>query len=498
MPNGAPTETEMILKEIGDIKSFMDKKVEDGLKPTRDEFARMGKGLDDVLKDVKKLRLERASRHEDGRLRVPNGKYAGYDFLDLRIAESIIMRRVAARKGKGEWVERLQEARKSLESMIDVDSVLKWEDGVRGRFDKAFPSAGTFKARVAAADKVTAWRSALVTMVTKALDSTTAGSGDELVPTFEAAELWMDVNLDTLILPLLQQITMPTNPFDVPLQLGDTNWYPSTENVQVTTTDPATAKNTITAYGLKTGVPFSDEVEEDAIIALVPEIRRSLVRNAAEVIDDVLLNADTTVTNGINSDGATIAASTAGKAQWLLGFDGLLHQGIIDNTAMLVNNNGAAVSTAMYNKALRTLGKYASGRRPGEVVFVGDVNTVLATLDISSLRDKNTAGDRFTLSSGEVGAIFGTPLIRSEQMRLADNDGKVTDSGNSTSTGRILAFNTSQWRVGFRRQIEMETDREPGKGQTTLYVSFRIGLVARGTRSSNGHTVVVRNIGSVT
>ena len=62
----------------------------------------------------------------------------------------------------------------------------------------------------------------------------------------------------------------------------------------------------------------------DAIIAMASEVRASLVRNAAEIIDDLLLNADTTATNNINAYGATISASDSGKGHWLIGFDGIL------------------------------------------------------------------------------------------------------------------------------------------------------------------------------
>ncbi len=56
-----------------------------------------------------------------------------------------------------------------------------------------------------------------------ALDSTTAGSGDELVDTQEARALWDDVNLETAVAPLFNTIQMPSNPFQIPLQLGDVN-----------------------------------------------------------------------------------------------------------------------------------------------------------------------------------------------------------------------------------------------------------------------------------
>ena len=130
------------------------------------------------------------------------------------------------------------------------------------------------------------------------------------------------------------------------------------------------------------------------------------------------------------------------------------------------------------------------------MVFVSDVNTAIKSLSIAEFETVDVAGmGRNTLSTGEILNVYGKPYVHSEQMRLADVDGKVTDAGNTTDTGRLLVFNQTQWRVGFRRQITMESDREPGKGQTTLYASFRIALTERsGTRSTATHTALQFNI----
>ena len=95
------------------------------------------------------------------------------------------------------------------------------------------------------------------------MDSTTAGSGDELVPTQEAAALWLDVNLETLIAPLFSRVDMPSNPFEIPLQLGSVNWYLGTENLAATNTALSTARQTLTAYELVAEVPWSLTLDEE-------------------------------------------------------------------------------------------------------------------------------------------------------------------------------------------------------------------------------------------
>ena len=282
-----------------------------------------------------------------------------------------------------------------------------------------------------------------------AMDSSTAGTGDELVPTGEAAALWLDVDLETMVAPLFSRVDMPTNPFEIPLQLGEVNWYPGTENLAATSTALKTARQTLTAYELVAEVPWSLTLDEDAVIAMAAEVRGSLVRNAVEVIDNVLLNGDTTLTNNINADGATISSADAGKAQWLVGFDGLLHLPLVDNTSQ-ANNHNAAVSDDMYNELRAKLGKYSV--LPSELAYIMDVNTYIRSLGVSNFRTLDKLGPNATLLRGQLGAVEGIPVIVSEQMALADADGKVTDGGNTADTGRSLPVNRSQWRVGYRRE----------------------------------------------
>jgi hypothetical protein len=288
---------------------------------------------------------------------------------------------------------------------------------------------------------------------------------------------------------------MPSDPFEIPLHVGDVEWYPGQENVSAKSSVLGTGKQTLTSRELVASVPWSLTLDEDSVVAMLPEVRRTLVRNAAEVIDDVLLNGDTTPTNGINSDGATIGTTTPGKAHWLLGFDGLLHLPLVDNTSQANNLNGS-VSAAAYNSALKMLGKY--GVRTNEAVFVTDVNTFLSSLAIEEVETVDKLGPAASILTGQLAVVYGHPLIVSEQMRLADSDGKVTDAGNSADTGRILAVNTTQWRLGYRRTISIETERDIQKRQNLMVVSLRLAFGERtNNRATATHTALQYNVTGV-
>ena len=134
----------------------------------------------------------------------------------------------------------------------------------------------------------------------------------------------------------------------------------------------------------------------------------------------------------------------------------------MDNTLQASNHNGA-VSEAMFNGVRGQLGKY--GVRPSELAYICDVNTFIKSLMVDSFRTLDKFGPQATVLTGQLGAVEGIPVIVSEQMKLADSDGKVTDDGNTTNTGRLLIVNRSQWRVGFKRELNIETVRDAQKRQ---------------------------------
>ena len=442
-------ELETIKNEVAEVREFYRQRMDADLPPLREELERLSRAVGDLTEKQRvgerQAMLARFSGGGRGgerggdRPRVPFGKYQGMDALDLACVRSVL---AAQQREPGD---------------VNPRALEDWQANLKA-----------------------------------AMDSATAGSGDELVATGEAAALWADINVDTLVAGLFTRVDMPTNPFEIPLQLGDVSWYPGTENTATTETALTTGRQTLTAYELVAEVPWSLTLEEDAVIAMAAEVRSTLVRNAVEVIDDVLLNADTTAQNNINADGATIAVSTAGKAHWLVGFDGLLHLPLVDNTNQ-GNNHGAAPSADMFNEARGLLGKY--GVRPSELAYIADVGTYIKSLGVGEFRTLDKLGPQATLLNGQLAQVDGIPVIVSEQLAQSDADGKVTNGGSSNTKGRLLAVNRTQWRLGFRRELMIETTRDIQKRQNIMVVSMRLAFMERtGARASATHTALQYNI----
>jgi len=107
-----------------------------------------------------------------------------------------------------------------------------------------------------------------------------------------------------------------------------------------------------------------------------------------------------------NPQQVVISKSTAGKGHWLLGFDGLIHQAIVDNSSNQSIDKNAAVDADIYNRTLAKLGRYAVPRRRGEVVFITDVNTATRSLVASAIE---VAREAFA-----VGRLYGYEEIKED------------------------------------------------------------------------------------
>jgi HK97 family phage major capsid protein len=345
------------------------------------------------------------------------------------------------------------------------------------------PAMGGLKAQPASDD---------LALAVKALTSTGSGTGDELVPTNMAAQLWDDFFLASRVVNLMQRVTMPTNPFDIPLGLGSVVWRKGTENTATTASDPATAKSTLTATELVTEQNWSYTLDEDAAIAMAPAIRARLAQSGGEIMDAFALNADATnaATGNINLDDAD-----PDDASYYLsaGQDGLRHAWIVDNTAMTVAAGGDALADGDFTGAMAKMGKYAAD--PTQLVAICDVGTYLTGfLGLTNVITVDKFGMGAAVLTGQLAAYRGVPIVVSASAPKTEADGKVSTTAGNNTLGQVSIFNRNMWHVGFLRNLLIETDRDIQKRQYIMVTSLRMAVAAHGTRSTQTHSAGIANI----
>lgn len=338
-------------------------------------------------------------------------------------------------------------------------------------------------------DKIKPASDDLVSVV-KLLTSTAAGAGDELVPTGMATELWQDFFAASRIVGDLPTQPMPTDPFDVSLGLGTITFRKGGQGQAPAGQNPTTAKSTLTSTELVANVEWSYNLDEDAVIAMMPGLRQQFIVDGSEVMDAFVLNADATATatGNINRDDGTPDAD----AYYLTdGQDGIRHLPIVDNTGQVNSGGGDALVDADVVGMLADLDKY--GLDPSQCRIVPGIGTYFKMLGLTNVATVDKYGPAATIVRGELGRYQGVPILPSASMPLTEADYKVSATAGNNTLGQMVSYNRNFWKVGFKRGLLIEVDRSIQTRKLIMVVSFRIAAAAHGTRSTTKHTALVGN-----
>lgn len=324
----------------------------------------------------------------------------------------------------------------------------------------------------------------------KALTSTGSGTGDELVPTGMATEMWQDFFAASKLAQDIPNQPMPTDPFDITLGFGARTWRKGSQGIATSAADVATAKVTLTSTEQITEDDWTYNLDEDAIIAMMPALRQNLTLTGGQQMDAFILNADATATStgNINSDDGTPASDSYYLSD---GQDGLRHLWLVDKSTQGAAAS-AAISDALMAALIGRMGKY--GLDFNNVRIVPDVATYLTMLGLTNVATVDKFGPSATILAGELMKYRGIPVLPSAEVPLTEADGKCSTTAASNTKGSITTYNRNFWRAGFRRGLTIEVDRLIQRRVLIMVTSFRIAIAAWGTRSSALHTAGLRDI----
>jgi hypothetical protein len=329
----------------------------------------------------------------------------------------------------------------------------------------------------------------------KLLTATGSGTGDEFVPTGMAGELWENFFLGSRIVNNLGIVPMDTDPYDSPVHWGPITWRKGGAGEATAAQDPATAKSTYTATEQIAEVNWNYDFDEDAVINVLPSLRQELARSGAEQMDAFALNADSTAaaTGNINLDDDTPPTDAYYLSS---GQDGIRHYFLVDRTSQSANIS-TTLTDALWRDGVAKQGKFAA--TPSDNIAITNIKTYLKSiLSLTNVRTLDKYGPSATILNGELASMDGIPLIVSESMALAEDDGKVSATAANNDEGTIAFVNTTMWRVGFRRQLMIEIDRDIRKRIYIMVVSFRMALAAQdngdSTTRGKDHTAGIHGI----
>lgn len=321
----------------------------------------------------------------------------------------------------------------------------------------------------------------------KAMDSATAAEGLEWIPTNFSAELIDRVRLATKVAALFPQITMPSDPYKMPVVKSDATAYLVSENTaddpaskSFSPSTPQSRQVTLDAVKLGSRVQFSKELEEDSIIPIADFVKNQIALAIAYGLEDALLNGDTTSPH-MDSD---VTASNDARKAW----KGLrkLAQSSLDTD----------VSTSFALSHLRTMrgkmGKF--GADPSKLAYIVSAKGLMKLLGLNQVETLEKYGPNATVLQGELGKIDGIPIIVSEKMRDDLNTAGVNDA-TTNAKGLILLAYVSAFVLGEKRKVTLRAFEDVQNDQTALVGSWRGDFKSLHDETVN--PVVVRGVNFV-
>ena len=284
--------------------------------------------------------------------------------------------------------------------------------------------------------------------IKNALDVDTAAEGGNWVPTGIGASMHEKVRASGKVAALFERVDIPTNPWKWPVEGGDATAY----RVAEPTTDTET-KFTVSTSGTQTatfdaeifGVRqlISRSLDADSALAILPFIQRKTIQAFVDAEEKAILDGDT---DGTHQDSDIGASTTAAVTAW----DGLRKRGLAETTQAITTSTTA--NLALLRKAM---GKW--GVNPADLAFIVGVSSYLVLQSDSNLLTVDKMGPQATILNGQVGSIFGVPVIVSEWVRENLNASGVYDGITTTKT-YALCVNRREWAMGQRMALDIQTD----------------------------------------
>lgn len=285
----------------------------------------------------------------------------------------------------------------------------------------------------------------------KAFGSTTAGAGDEWVPTAMSASYIEEYELERKVCAMLRQVQMPSDPFDLPVQKNVTIARIQGENASLADAQFGTDKLTLDAIKLTEYMVLPEELNEDSAPAIFELARAEVVEAQGRACETACLNGDTTATH---MDADVLAASDARKA-----WRGLRKLALANSAnGSTVDFSGAGLSITKLREMRTAMEKFGVNVR--ELAWIVSSRMYQQLVGLPEVSTVEKFGPMATILGGSLAALDGIPIHISEFLRDDLNDAGVYD-GVTTDKSGILLLNHRRFYLGQRRPIRVKAVMDP-------------------------------------
>ena len=345
----------------------------------------------------------------------------------------------------------------NLKVLQELSDDIHIVDGILGYGRKAVKEYGGYKSL-----RLTAGFDRLYDDFSKTMDTAEAGAGAEWVPSATlSAEMQYAIELEARVAPLFPSFQMPQDTFNYPIRTSVGEAYRATEQTDITSLTKAkrtklgTQKTLFDAEKLMGRIGYTGELNEDAIVAMMPEIKKALIIAHANAKDEGVIDGQPGGTIDTGDD----PSGDANDVRML--FDGI-RKYCQTNSAVKVDL-GAAWNVEGLNSVRKKLGK--AGMRPGELAWIPGVSLFYNLLTIKDDQNNNVVltlehyGGAATILTGELGKMFGIPVVPSDYIREDLNATGIYDGVTETKTILPIVHRQS-WKWGNYKEIVVRSSDE--------------------------------------
>ena len=322
--------------------------------------------------------------------------------------------------------------------------------------------------------------------VLRAMDVDTSAEGTEWVPTGIGASVHEKVRAQGKVAALFPRINIPTNPWKMPIAGADVTAYRVAEPTsdtesKMTASTPGTVAATFDAEIFGARSLWSKSLDLDSIVAILPYATDQFVAAFVAAEETAIINGDT---DGTHQDSDIGSTTTVAQAAW----DGLRKKALAQTVAT------ATTCTALNLGVVRkAMGKW--GIDPSTLAFIIGPANAHSLLADTNLLTVDKMGSQAVILSGQIGSVFGVPVIVSEHVRENVNASGVYDGITITKT-TMLCVRRTEFAIGQRTALDIEVnDSLYGETyQRVLYGFMREDFQHVGSAATNEDVAIAYNV----
>jgi HK97 family phage major capsid protein len=316
----------------------------------------------------------------------------------------------------------------------------------------------------------------------KALAVATSGSGAEWIPTGFSSQVLVTIELQLKIAALFNSIAMPTNPYTLPVQTSNAEGYlipesTADEATKIKASTPGTGNTTFNARKLANRVLFSEEINEDSIVAVRTFTMNEMSKAIARAHETALVNGDRTGAAGVagsHFDNTGTALFTS-NYDARLAFDGLRYFALNNAGTSTKDFSNAVPSDALMGNVRLLMGLH--GVNPMDLVWTMSINTYLQSVNnLSNVQTLDKYGPQAVVLSGELMRYQGIPTVVSEYLFSNLNASGVYD-GSTTDRGELLLVYRPGFLSGTRGGVTMSTANDIETDQVIMVGKRRVDFI---------------------